>query len=368
MPVIRNRSRTQYKQAVGGLRQPHGPAIDGLPMLRTTERGTFKRCRWKWWMEFEERLKPKTDVPPLRFGNLIHGALRSYYPPGRKRGPRPWITFEKLYEEECKEQEAFGFRVDEDEVWAEAGELGQDMLKAYVEHYTSGVPDLPDEEFEVLVTEYPFQTVVNHPIDGQPWFIYVGILDGVWMHLPTKRPHIVDHKTARAIQLKYLAMDDQSTAYWTWGLDNLYARGILDPKIKPGGMLFSFLRKAFQDDRPQDGFGHYLNKDGSVSAKQPAPYFARVPVYRDWNERESARSRVLWEFLDMEMIRRAEREEGLPPGQAYKSPGQFTCPGCGLFDMCELHEIGQDWEEFRGFTMRKWDPYDVHEIEASERK
>lgn len=319
-------------------------------------------------MEFEETLKPKTDVPPLRFGNLIHQALALYYPPGRKRGPRPWVTYEKLYEEECKEQEKFGFRVGEDEVWTEAGDLGQDMLKAYVEHYTSGVPDYPDEEFEVLVTEYPFQTLVHHPVTGEPWFWYVGILDGVWMHLPKKRPHIWDHKTTRAIMLKYLAMDDQSTAYWTWGLDALYTRGILDPRVKPGGMMFNFLRKQFQDDRPKDAKGRSLNKDGKVSQKQPAPFFARVPVYRDWNERDSARQRALFEFRDIMAVRDGEREPGLPPGEAYKNPGQFTCPGCGLFDMCELHEIGQDWEEYRGLAMKTWKPYDIHEIEADERK
>jgi len=31
--------------------------------------------------------------------------------------------------------------------------------------------------------------------------------------------------------------------------------------------------------------------------------------------------------------------------------------------MCELHEVGADWESVRDATMTTWDPYSVHEIE-----
>lgn len=363
-PIVRNRQRP--------------PKRVDLPKVRTSERGGFKRCHWMWWMEFEELLKPRSDVPALRFGNLIHQALATYYKPGLKRGVRPWITFEKLYEAEIAENEAFGVR--EDDTWIEAGEMGDSMLRNYVEHYTSGIPSLPDEEFEVLLTEVPFQQVVykpwtfdpNHPPTAQrgaePWFLYVGILDGIWRHRPTKRIHIVDHKTTKAIQLKYLAMDDQATAYWTWGMDWIYEKGLLKPKEKPSGMLFNFLRKARKDARPTNEDGYHLNKDGSVSKQQPAPYFARVPIYRDWNERDSARERVYAEFQDMERVRNAPRNGTEPPPEAYKNPGQFTCPGCWMFDICELHETGNDWQEYRDNTTKPWLPYAQHEVEAAERK
>lgn len=346
----------------------------GLPLLRTSERGTFKRCRFLWWHEFELKLKPLTDVPPLRFGNLIHQSLASYYIPGKKkRGVRPWVTFEELYERECKAQESFGFRVGEDEVWTAAGDLGPAMLKHYVEHYTSGVPEMPDEDFDIVATEIVFRRVIyrpesydpNYPPEAQasavPWFIYVGIMDGLWRHRRTKRLHIVDHKTAKAIQPRYLSLDPQSTAYWTWGLDWVYEQGILKPDEKPAGMIFNILRKAKPDERPKTPEGLAANKDGSVSKRQPAPYFARIPIYRDFNERELARATAEREFMDIERV----REEGELP---YKNAGQFTCPGCWLFDVCELHEIGQDYEELRQVSTKSWDPYAQHEIEAAERK
>lgn len=387
-----------------------GP-LGGLPMLRTSERGTFKKCRFLWWHEFEERIKPVTAMPALRFGNLIHASLKAYYKPGtQKRGARPWITFEQLYEAECRQQETFGFKVDEDEKWVAAGELGPAMLKHYVEFYTSGVPDMPDEDFEILFTEIPFKQVVykpwtydsNYPPEAQktsePWFIYVGIIDGIWRHRKSKRIHIVDHKTAKAIQTQYLSLDPQSTAYWTWGMDWAYAKGILKPDEIPAGMLFNIIRKAVPDERPRTPEGWATNKPekkhyiaalqdargfdpkmklvemqeladklrievkGEVSKVQPAPFFARVPIYRDFNERELARGQVLAEFEDMQRVR--EGGEDL----AYKNQGQFTCPGCWFFDICELHEIGADHEEMKRLTTKPWDPYAEHEIEAAERK
>lgn len=398
--VVRNRTRharsTRQREAVlhvpgtavGATAQP---GLDGLPMLRTSERGTFKRCHWKWYHEFELDMKPKTDKPPLRFGTIIHQSLARYYIPGTKRGVRPWLTFNRLYKKECREQEGYGFRVADDDAWVSAGDLGPDMLKRYVEHYGT------DDEWEVIHTEMPFQVLVykpwtydpNHPPEAQataePWFWYVGVIDGVWRNRSTGKIHIVDHKTARAIIPMYLSLDPQATAYWTWGLDFIYAKGILKPGEKPAGMLFNMMRKALEDQRPfqkdEKGRKHYLNKPtkaelkkygenypGSISKVQPAEYFARIPIYRDINEREEARQQILFEFADIENVRRAGTIDGAPPPEAYKNQGQFTCAGCWLFDFCELNEIGASWQEMREHVVKSWEPYAAHETYAAETK
>lgn len=323
-------------------------------------------------MEFEDTLHPKTDVPPLRFGTLVHLALRDYYKPGVRRGPHPAKSFAKHYETEAKRQGEFGFRIqdlEEDEVWAEAAELGEAMLTHYIDHYGR------DDEWEVLVTEQPFRQLVYKPSNGfpggtsfnEPWFWYVGVMDGVWRNRLTGKIHIVDHKTAKAINVMYLSLDSQATGYWTWGLDWIYERGLLKPDQKPAGMMYNHLRKQFPDDRPKDDGGFSLNKDGSVSKKQPAPYFQRTMIYRDANEREEARYQVLAEMMDMERVRQ-EGSTDQPPTAAYKNQGQFTCPGCWCFDFCELHEIGKDWLEMREYAAKKWDPYAEHEVYAGETK
>ena len=366
MAIVRNRRRSslgaKHRETIvdtrvtGRRRAGRATSRDGLPMLRTSERGTFKRCRFKWYQEFEELLKPKTDAPPLRFGSLIHMALADYYKPGIRRGPHPAESFIRYYDEEAKAQGEFGFRVidlEEDPVWTDARELGYEMLDHYIQHYGR------DDEWEVLVTEQTFQQLVSHPITGEPWFWYVGTLDGIWRNRITKKIHIVDHKTAKAIQIMYLSLDPQATSYYTWGLDWIYERGLLKPDQKPAGMLYNHLRKARPDPRPKDDEGFALNKDNSVSKKQPAPYFVRTPIYRDFNERDKMREQVLLEFADMEEIRRS-------PERAYKNQGQFTCPGCWCFDFCELHEIGADWVEMRDMTTKKWEPYEAHEIYTGE--
>jgi len=366
--VIRRKRRSELgdRKAVGRSHAARRNALrlDGLPMLRTSERGTFKRCRWKWWQEFEEVLKPTTPVPPLRFGSLVHLALRDYYKKGVKRGPHPAKSFVKYYDAEIKAQGEFGFRVqdvEEDEVWAEAGELGEAMLNHYVEHWGR------DDEWEVLVTEQPFRQLVSHPVTHKPWFWYVGVIDLIIRNRITGKLHIVDHKTAKAIMVQYLSLDSQATGYWTYGLDWIYANGLLKKDERPAGMIYNHLRKAFPDDRPKDDDGFALNKDGAVSKRQPSPFFTRTPIFRDFNERQEARVQVLAEFADIERLRAEGRQDnGSPPVQAYKSQGQWTCPGCWCFDFCELHEIGADWREMRELATKKWDPYAEHNTYADE--
>ena len=255
-----------------------------------------------------------------------------------------------------------------DEKWAEAGDLGEAMLKHYVDHWGA------DDEWEVIVTEQPFQQLVYKPGVKEtwpytetrtPWFWYVGVIDLIARHIPSSKLHVWDHKTAAAIQLQYLSLDPQSTGYMTWGLDWIYEKGLLKPNEKPAGMLYNHLRKQFPDERPfewHNGRKVYQNKDGSPSAKQPAPYFVRTPIYRDDHEREAARRQILFEMLDMERVRRAPREPGQPPDIAYKNQGQFTCVGCWCFDFCELHEAGHDWDEMRDLVASDWSPYSEHEI------
>lgn len=372
-----------------------GPS--SLPLVRTSERGTFKRCRFKWWLEFEDRVKPKVDVPPLRFGTLVHAALAAYYKPGIRRGPKPAETFEKLYLQDLADVGEDYDTVTLSERWDDAADLGIVMLERYYARYH------PDDEWKVLVTEYPFQTIINRPYPRQnePWLYYTGILDGVWENRRDGRKVIPDHKTTAAINTGYLVMDDQATSYWTFGVDALIRNGLLAPdgSEELHGILFNFLRKASRSDKALDPEGFVRNKPkkidyiaalggkrgfdpkwkleameafakvakvkvlGEISKVQPAPYHARVPIWRSYYERDGLRKRILAEIVDMEAVRHPRElgPDGISAG-AYKNPGQFTCPGCWALDICELHEIGQDWTELRSMTTRQWDPYEVHVI------
>jgi hypothetical protein len=325
-------------------------------MLRTSERGTLKRCEFLWDLTYNRQLKPLREMPALRFGSLMHMALADRYPKGTKRGIHPAKAFKKHYDADIKRNsELFGMRIEEDEVWVNAEELGIAMLENYVDEYGT------DPDWEVLATETPFQVVVNHPDTGKPWFLYVGIVDGVWKHRRSRELWVPDHKTTKAIykKLGYLQMDDQAGAYWSFGVEFLVHEGFLKKNQQLNGMLYNFLRNTLPDERPSklgpNGQRIYLNKDGSPSKKQPSPYFLRQQIFRDSHDRNEAVRRAVIEFKRIEMLRSGELE-------VTKNPGQFTCPMCPLLDVCELHETGNDYESFIKDSTQSWDPYAQQEI------
>jgi len=349
------------RQADSSITLPEGVS---LPLLRTSERTTYKKCEFLWWLIYENKLQPQTEMPALRFGSLVHKALAAYYVPGVKRGVHPARAFEKAYEEDAKHNsEIFGMRVDEEDRWVNALELGVAMLENYVSEYGK------DDRWEVLVTEMPFRVLVSHEvrIDAWPhskvvpWFWYTGVLDGVWRDRMDKTLWIPDHKTTAGIgdsKLKYLQVDDQAGAYWSWGVQFLREQGMLGPKQQLNGMMYNFLRKALPDERASkivNGKRVYVNLDGSISKKQPSPYFLRQPIFRDEFDRAEAQRRSLIDQHRLELLRSGELEIS-------KNPGMFTCPTCSMRDVCELHETGNDWKTFLKQTTKPWDPYAEHEV------
>lgn len=328
------------------------PPVSKQLMVRTSERTSFKRCHWAWARGFIDHLKPIQEAPALRFGTLIHAALEERYPVGKRRGPKPAETFLKLYAEETERAYAFGFS-DEDGQWAQAEEIGHDMMVSFIEEYGR------DEEWEVVSSERTFQVPVADPETGLYLFTYVGTMDGVWRNRMDGAVRVIDWKTTKNDPTKttHLILDEQATGYWTWGVDALIAEGVMKPRHVEAldGMLYTFMRKAKKDERPRNKDGLYLNKDGSISAKQPSPLFHRELVYRSEVDREKARTRAVAEVRDMLEIRRGEKEP-------YKAPHFINCAMCQYRDLCELDEIGGDYDGLKKATMTTWDPYSAHEI------
>jgi len=333
-------------------------------LVRTSERTSFKRCRWSWEMSFRMGLRQRRDAPVLRFGTLCHQALAAYYIKGTKRGPHPSDTFMDLYEQEVKEIGSFGLYYDdstesweEDEKWVDAKELGEELLEMYIDFYGD------DGDWEILATEQPFQQPVRNPRTGRIMFYYVGIVDLVVREISTGHIWIVDHKTTRAIDVQALGLNEQAGSYWTFGSEWLKEQGHINAATYDdlSGLIFNFLRRTRRDTRPQNAEGHYLNKDGSVSKRQPSPVFHREPTWRTTHDRDQVRRRAMNDFREMQMVERGDLA-------VIKNPGPFTCKGCGWLDACELHETGADWEMYVEATTEPWNPYDEHEVRDSEQR
>lgn len=375
---VGSRGKTQVARGGAGRVNPENLT---LPMLRTSERSTLKTCEWRWDLEFNQLRKPLVAMPALRFGTLIHKALASYYILGTKRGIHPGIGFEQAYQDELKiNSEKFGAKVKDiegDEKWVNALELGLAMMSNYVDEYGD------DDQWEVLATEVPFETVVYHRAcscktsafctcghrgkAGKPWFLYVGVMDGIWRRRKDKTLWIPDHKSTAGIgdsKLNYLVMDDQAGSYWSFGVQWMVQQEILKKNQNLNGMLYNFLRKALPDVRPSrlvNGKRMYLNQPtkksplGEVSKQQPSPYFLRQPIHRGEYDRARVMLRAEVDYDRIERFRSGQ----LP---TTKNPGMFTCPSCWARDACELHETGSDWVNFVKETTREWDPYEEHEI------
>lgn len=344
------------KKPAPGKKAPakRAPKKKQVILLRTSERTAYKRCRWAWDVTYNQQLKPKVSAPALRFGTLVHRAMELRYPPGLKRGPHPAETFEKLYEDELGEAIAkFGFK-DEDGSWHDAGEMGVAMLEHYVETFGK------EDEWKVVQSEMTFQV----PVLETPTtiLVYVGIIDGVWQNRSTKELWIRDWKTAKSIPANvgsHLTLDEQPGSYWSFAPEFLTQTGVLKPNQRLQGIDFFYMRKALKDPRPTNAAGHALNKDGSISKQQPAQYFARVPTYRGEHEMQTLRERVLQEAKEHQLARQGKLA-------IYKNPGVMTCGGCGVRDICELHESGHDWEAMLQATFVPWSPYGEHEVRNAE--
>jgi hypothetical protein len=308
-------------------------------LLRTSERTSFVRCRQQWWWAYVKGLSSKAAKPALRFGDLYHQSLAAYYQPGTKRGPHPAKTFARLYRKEARRTSGFGIR-DVNEEWQDAGDLGVEMLEMYVEEYGR------DPEIEVIYPEHPFWYRLKD-LTGQTIY-YVGRFDAVVRYMG--RVAIFEHKTAQSISDEYLQMDEQAGSYWAFGPSYLRKKGILPADEILDCILYNFSRKAKRDVRPTNESGHFLNQDGTVSKRQPPPYFERIEIFRDAPDRKRIVRRIRAQAWEM----RLSREGKLP---IYKNPTR-DCPWqCQFFAMCELHETGANWKEIarQNFTLE--DPY-----------
>jgi hypothetical protein len=302
---------------------------------------SFKRCRQRWDWGTNKKWIPKRKRPALMFGSMMHEALAEYYPPGRRRGVVPAKTFKKLYQRQVNMTRGFSIQ-DADESWHDAGELGVHLCEAYVIKYGD------DPNIEVIKPEFTFTYKMRDA--GGKWFVYIGRFDALIRFIDTDMFGLFEHKTTTSIKDEHLALDEQGGAYWLFAPLFLRKLGLMRPDEDLEMILYNFLRKALPDPRPQNAKGQYLNKNGSISKRQPKPLFERVPVFRDEHDRRMVWNRIRAEAWEMRLIR-----EGKLP--IYKNPTKDCSWDCAFYDACELHETGSDYREFLRQNFDKGDPY-----------
>ncbi len=316
----------------------------GLPIVHTSERASVKRCPQQWWWRFRVGLVPKEhQADALWFGIGVHIALAAWYQKGTRRGPHPAETFSNWAGDEIAYAKTYLDDSYDAPVWEDARELGIVMLDAYVDHWGK------DPQWHIISTEQPFQVTVKR--NGSPIASFRSRWDGVARDEADGQIYLIEHKTASQISTAYLELDDQAGSYLAVASRILRAEGILRRDEEMAGIQYNFLRKARPDTRPQNEAGLRLNKDGSVSKKQPSPLFVRPdPVERGPREQAVQMRRLADEVAVMNALR-----DGTIP--VTKTPTR-DCPRCPYWDMCLLHERGGNaWKTLARNSYTLQDPY-----------
>lgn len=383
-----------------------------LPLLRQSERATFKRCQWMWYQSYVMGLQPMAEkwTEAADFGTIFHVCMAEYYLPGKTRGAHPTETWRKLAGDVRRTVRVSG---DDDKIatWEDFYTLGEELTEAYIELY-QGDPhwDVLDAErrFDVLIPD------VRHPRSQsakgrriyKPIVKLVGTIDLCFRDLNQESKgmpvvKMVDHKTVGRIEYHHLTLDEQASTYISVATHALREQGLIGDKEVVKGMEYNFIKRAAIDRRPRDENGlarnnpikkHYvealisagravgwdpeklakkslaelgemasgLRVFGDVSADQKSGNFFRWFVPRTPEERQRQIVRISEEARVMDDVRHGR----LP---LLKTPTK-DCFYCKFFELCELDEAGGDVEYFAETTMKRQDPYADHRAGADNSK
>jgi hypothetical protein len=377
---------------------------DGRVHVRNSERGTLDRCPQQWQWSWREGLRAKETAKPLWFGTAIHEALAAYYKPGTKRASLK-KTLEVFRGSADMEAEYIRTNVGDldEEEWVDARVLGESMLTRYIEFYGG------DRDWDVIATEQTFEIAVQYSWGPSTewlrkwmksagiktdYFLLNGTFDGVYRDKRDNRIKLMEHKTAKSISVSHLPMDNQAGTYWLVASSVGHDQGWLGKREQISEITYNFLRKAIPDDRPRDAQGYATNKPikvhfidaledlveltgketldtlksladeqnltvlGDRSKTQPPPMYERHPVRKSKGMKRMQMHRLQQEVLRMNALVVGALD-------VTKAPSRDHCGFCPFREMCELHESGAGWTEFRDAMYRSTDPYADHRKSAS---
>lgn len=333
--------------------------MDSLPVVRSHERMDYKRCQRKWYWRWRRGLVPKSKrFGALDLGTWMHNALAVWYQPGRKRASAP-LAHLLVAEGEAAMHAAREAGTPDHEI-EKADELlllGEHVATAYQDYYGD------DPGINILRTEIPLE--FTFPDDsGNVIAVHKLKPDAVYRD-EEGRLWILEHKTAATIRTGHLTLDDQARPYVAMGEQALIKSGIVRKGQRLHGIMYNFLRKGLPDERPMNADGKYLNKNGTISKKQPPPLFLRYPVTPSRRGRAVTLRRVQHETAVITSLTRALRRGVVREEHLMKTPHTSCEKFCPFYAMCTVEEEGGDWKQMERVMFIRRDPY-VYEEETTD--
>lgn len=320
-----------------------------LPVIRSHERMEYKRCQRKWFWHWRKGLVPKKKTfGALDLGTWFHSALAWWYVEGTKRRGhlQELLTAQaNMAIRTAQSNNAPQHVLDEAE---ELALLGEAMAEAYARYYSRDYVDVIGAEIplEFQIADDTDTVIALHRL--KPDLVYRDKDKRIWL---------MEHKTAASIRTEHLVIDDQARPYGAMAELALRNAGVLGRKERVSGIMYNFIRKALPDIREQDREGRYLNKNGTVSKRQPPEYFRRHPVRMTDRAKLVTLRRLQREAIEITVVTQALREKRIKPESLKKTPHR-SCPRfCEYFAMCNLEEEGADIRDMERGLFTRQDPY-----------
>lgn len=322
-----------------------------LPLIRSHERIDFKRCPQKWYWKWRKGLTPKDKVfGPLELGTWMHDALAGWYTSDRT------IPLERYFDDVSNAGLVFVSENTPQHVLDAAQEirmLGLAMAKAYDKRYGTD-PDIHTIDAEIpLEFEITDQgkLVALHKL--KPDLVYTDPT-GIYVWL-------MEHKTAKQIRLEHLVIDDQARPYGAMAELALRKLGLIRRNQIFKGVMYNFLRKALPDEREYDAAGKALNKNGTVSKRQPTPSFIRHPVTLSRASKLITLRRLRTEAYMITLMASHLRDGTIAADTIPYTPHNSCPKTCQFFSMCVAKEQGGDIREMQRTMYVRQNPYTYDE-------
>lgn len=358
-----------------------------------TERGQFRTCRRRWYLQTLESLEPKLPQLALCFGTGIHKALEVFYGSNRNEA-KMLVAFEDWYVEENAKWEKGGIANEADLFQLyEMSKLGIEMLENYVKYdkvskVKLGVPLAVEgvwrkgkkpkrigppkgypKSAEVVLSESGRLLVpIVHPLTKEP--VESGACMSGKIDLLTERATpkkglwVVDYKTATSASSELgVDFDDQITGYdytvWRW--TGQIPRGVVynylikSPVKEPRYSEKQEKLSAAKDQlTTPDEYRKALKAEGLIKggriigdkyaecldallARGWDPWFKRYEVTRNLYQMERFEEHLWNEHVDMMDVKKDEKY--------YPNPQTFpfqVCQRCPVNRICLAMEDGSD--------------------------
>lgn len=352
-------------------------------IIRTSDRGTFKRCReqWNFTSKIRENWEPKKDIEALSFGTAVHAGLEAWYDPQLWSADRLVVASNAITAFKRSLPTPPQGASDEDlEHFKSLIELGIGMLKHYfdwsqpLDRFT---PVYTEIEFEVPIlwpydpNKLPEDFRLNaegqlHKLDKEDFVfkpvVYQGRIDLI-VEDESGKYYLADHKTAKKFSgVEWLELDDQTGSYG-WAVAHKLG-------VKIDGIIYNELRKdvphvpnelksgQLSKDKSQNTtyelYLEELTRRGLSSSlytdilehfkEQGNKFFRRTVVRRSQREFELLGGRIALEAIDM---------VGDP--LIYPTPSQFNCNGCQFYGPCIAKQEGSDFDYILNENFQKRD-------------